>query len=132
MLYLLPLFAAIAPFIIWPIERLFPYPFFVEELVKAFLVLPLTDLDNFRNKIEFSIVIGLLFTLSESVLYIFNIQEVGNLGVFLVRILLTFPLHTGTVLIMIAFSLKKKLLIIPGLVCAIVIHILFNYFISFI
>ena len=61
-----------------------------------------------------------------------EVKEVGNLGVFLVRILLTFPLHTGTILIMIAFSLKKKLLIIPGLVCAIIIHALFNYLVSFI
>ncbi|KKU27764.1 MAG: hypothetical protein UX42_C0024G0020 [Microgenomates group bacterium GW2011_GWC1_46_20] len=42
---LLPLFAAIAPFLIWPIEFVLPYPHIIEELVKAhastFLILSL-------------------------------------------------------------------------------------------
>lgn len=131
-LALIPLYAIILPFIVWIIEIFLPYPFFIEELAKGFLVFLIV-----KNKVELSkkvylvLSVGILFTLSESILYLFNIYYAQELSIFFQRILLTGVLHVTTSLIILFSVLKKKYLIVLGLAAAIIIHYLYNLYIPF-
>lgn len=125
-----PLFALIAPFIVWPIELILPYPHIIEELAKAVLVFTLLNLPERLTKIKLAILIGVLFAFSESVLYLFNIQLVGNIQTYFVRLLVTIPLHVITTLIILLPALKNKKLIIVGVVFASLIHYFFNLYIQ--
>ena len=127
---LTPLLALIAPFVVWPIELILPYPHVVEELVKAFLVYTLLDLPDRLTKIKLAILIGVLFAFSESVLFLFNIQMVGNIQTYFVRLLVTIPLHVVTTLIILLPALKNKKLIIVGVILASLVHYFFNYYIQ--
>lgn len=114
---LTPLFAVIAPFIVWPIEYFFPYPFIVEELAKAVLVR--------INKPTYTeaILAGFLFAFSESVFYLINILETGNFETYMLRLALTAPLHILTILI-----IKKNFQL--GLPLAMTIHYFYNAFLN--
>jgi len=127
---LTPLFALIAPFVVWPIELILPYPHIIEEFAKAVLVFTLLDLPDRLEKIKLAILIGVLFAFSESVLYLFNIQLVGNIQTYFVRLLVTTPLHIITTLIILLPALKNKKLIIVGVVFASLVHYLFNLYIQ--
>jgi RsiW-degrading membrane proteinase PrsW (M82 family) len=127
---LTPLFALIAPFVVWPIELILPYPHIIEELAKAVLVFTLLDLPEHFTKIKLAILIGVLFAFSESVLYLFNIQLVGSVQTYFIRLLVTVPLHVITTLIILLPALKNKKLIIVGVVFASLVHYLFNLYIQ--
>ncbi len=127
---LTPLFALIAPFVVWPIELILPYPHIIEELAKAILVFTLLDLPERLTKIKLAILIGALFAFSESVLYLFNIQLVGNIQTYFVRLLVTIPLHVITTLIILIPALKNKKLIIVGVILASIVHYFFNLLIQ--
>jgi RsiW-degrading membrane proteinase PrsW (M82 family) len=127
---LTPLFALIAPFVVWPIELILPYPHIIEELAKAVLVFTLLDLPERLTKIKLAILIGVLFAFSESVLYLFNIQLVGDVQTYFVRLLVTVPLHVITTLIILLPALKNKKLIIVGVIFASLIHYFFNLYIQ--
>lgn len=127
---LTPLLALIAPFVVWPIELLLPYPHIIEELAKAVLVFTLLDLPERLTKIKLAILIGVLFAFSESVLYLFNIQLVGSIQTYFVRLLVTTPLHVITTLIILLPALKNKKLIIVGVLLASLVHYLFNLYIQ--
>ena len=115
MILFLPLLAAIAPLLIWPIELLFPYPHLIEELVKTLLIVPLLDDLKKSAQVKMIILLGFLFALSESVLYLFNISVMGNLKIFFSRLLITIPLHTITLFLIFLPTMKnKKLIILPG------------------
>ena len=126
---LTPLPSLISPFVVWPIELILPYPHIVEELAKAILVFTLLNLPERSTKIKSAILIGVLFAFSESVLYLFNIQLVGNIQTYFVRLLVTIPLHVITTLIILLPALKNKKLIIVGVVFASLVHYLFNLYI---
>lgn len=127
---LTPLFALIAPFVVWPIELMLPYPHIIEELAKAVLVFTLLNLPNRLTKIKLAILVGVLFAFSESVLYLFNIQLVGSIQTYFVRLLVTIPLHVITTLIILLPALKNKKLIIVGVIFASLVHYLFNLYIQ--
>jgi hypothetical protein len=127
--FFIPLIAAFVPFILWPIELFLPYPYIIEEIAKMLLIIPLLGLNN-SSKIKLTLIIGLIFAISEGVLYIFNIYLVGNVGTLLERFLFTIPLHTLTSLIILLPSLIDKRLILLGLVAAILIHYFFNLYIA--
>lgn len=126
MYFLIPLVAAIAPFVIWPIELLLPYPYIVEEAVKALLVLFILDCTRISLRIKTVLASALLFTLSETVLYILNISLVGNLSTLLIRFGLTFILHSLTMLIIFFSAYKTKWLMPIGIVAAMLIHYFYN------
>lgn len=127
---LVPLFSLIAPFLIWPVEIFLPYPFFVEEIVKAFLILlVLKNKDNSTNKLYSAILVGALFSFSETVLYIFNIYTYGGLSTFFERILVTMPMHIVTAVIIYFCALKDRRLIILGVMIAALVHYLFNQYV---
>ncbi len=127
---LTPLLALIAPFVVWPIELVLPYPHIIEELAKAILVFALLNLPERLTKIKLAILIGILFAFSESVLYLFNIQLVGNIQTYFIRLLVTIPLHVVTTLIILLPALKNKKLIIVGVIFASLVHYLFNLYIQ--
>ena len=122
---LVPLFAAITPFILWPIEIILPYPYIVEEISKAILIFFLLKLPN-REKILGTIMIGFLFSFSETVLYLFNVFSVGSLQTLFLRFIFTTPMHIVTSLIILSSALINKNLIILGIIIAALVHYIFN------
>ena len=119
-------FASIAPFILWPIELIFPYPHFVEELAKSALIfIFLKSLQDKRALLQVALA-GALFAFSESVLYLFNIAAVGSLKTFFIRLAATTPMHIITFVIILSAVQINKRLIILGLVLAILIHYFYN------
>ncbi len=130
MSFWVPLMAAIAPFIIWPIEIFFPYPHIVEELAKALLIFFLLKSTDNRQKIVGGILVGFLFAFSENVLYMLNIFSVGNPQVLILRFVLTMPMHIATSGVILAVALIDKRLIFLGIILAGFIHYFFNIYVS--
>lgn len=124
---LTPLIAAVLPFIVWPIELVLPYPAVVEELAKAATVFFLNRHVEKFHPYTIGIVVGCMFALSESVLYLFNITAVGTLSTFLVRLALTIPLHIVTATIISQNVLKGTQRALFGILCAIAIHAFYNF-----
>lgn len=110
--------ALIFPFILLLVEKLLPYPYIVEELCKFYLA---KKADSSKT----AIVLGLVFSLSESVFYFLNPVYSLNANLFAFRLLLVSAMHITTVLVMYYFSKRKSLWPI-GLILAIFIHYLFN------
>ena len=129
MLPLIPLFAVIFPFILWPVEILLPYPYIFEEIAMMLLLIPVLK-ENRKHQIKTAVIIGVLFSVSEAVLYLFNIYLVGDIRTFFIRILLTTSLHVLTPIIILLPTFISKKLIIVGLILAIAVHYFFNLFIS--
>ncbi len=130
MIELIPLFAAVTPFILWPIEIIIPAPYIIEEIAKLILIFPLLAEKSVARKIRFTILIGMIFAFSEAVLYLFNISLVGNIGTFFERLMFTIPLHTLTALTILIPSLYGKRLVFAGLIAAIIIHYFYNVLIA--
>ena len=124
--FIIPLFALIAPFILWPIEYYFPYPFIFEEIAKGILVYFVVTDKTIKNKVSAVILSTLLFSISESFLYLINIYQVGNISTLFMRFILTTPMHIVTSLIILFFGIKDKRLIPLGVVISGVIHLFFN------
>lgn len=125
MLPLIPLFAVITPFILWPIEILAPYPYIIEEIAMTLLLLPVLK-ENRTAQVKTAIIIGVLFSVSEAVLYLFNIFLVGDIQTFFVRILVTAPLHVLTPIIILLPTFINKRLLMVGFILAVVVHYFFN------
>lgn len=119
--------SAIAPILLIPVEKILPYPYFVEEIVIFLLVRKLA-----KEKYNFwhaAIVGGLLFTLTESFLYLPNIiNSGGGISVMFHRILFTGILHCGTSVGMFFGNRKSIFWGMFSLVIAMAIHYLFNWF----
>ena len=128
---LAPLFALIAPFLVWPIEFLLPYPHIVEEIAKGFLIYLVLDIKKTSDKILTALAVGLLFSFSETVLYLFNIFAVGDLSILFKRMAYTIPLHLITVLIILFPALKDKRLLVVGIILAGVLHYLYNKYLAY-
>jgi len=124
------LLAVAAPFILWPVEILAPYPHIFEEFFKLALVLViLNERGPAFRKITLGVNSGVLFALSESFLYFLNIFQVGQPSVFVQRLIFTIPLHTITIMLMILPAFKKKGLILVGLLFAVALHYFYNLYI---
>lgn len=121
------LLGAILPFILWPIELVLPYPYLVEEIAKVIIVyLILNSTLKLKEKFQITFLSGLLFSISESVMYLFNISQVGSTETLFIRLALTIPLHVGTMIIILIFGLKRKKMSILGILLTIPIHYFFN------
>jgi len=123
---LIPLVAAIAPFILWPLELFLPYPFLIEEIVKTGIVYFVLKEKGEKTKLFLTIMSGVLFSITETVLYSFNIFIAGTKNTLLQRFSLTTPLHVGTILIIFLLANKNKNLLFLGTAVAITIHFVFN------
>jgi len=130
MIPILLLSAFFTPYLIWPIELFLPYPFIIEEIAKAILVLILLRLEEDKKTgIYVALGMGACFAFTESVFYIFNIALVGNISTYLLRLALTIPLHSVTTLIIFltaTINKERKRYIVAGVVIAGVIHYIFN------
>lgn len=123
---ILPL-AAAAPFILWPIEMLAPYPHILEEFFKLALVLIILNGRGpaFR-KITLGLTSGVLFALSETFLYFLNIFQANQFNLFAQRLIFTIPLHVATMILMILPALRKRELVLVGFLLAVALHYFFN------
>jgi len=120
----------ILPMLLIPIVAVTGYSEVVEESVKALVVVYLiAKLASTKSKILAAVLFGLLFGLSESMLYLTNILQVGDMNVFVYRLMFTIPMHTATVLLMTLATLRVRWYILFGLVNAIILHLIFNNYI---
>jgi len=129
-----PLLAAIAPFFLFFLEQLLPYPYIIEEVFKLLLVLVIlkSKSSNHSQPLTLALIASFLFTLTETVFYFFNFFPAQKLSPLLTRFGTTLTLHTLTTLI-ILFAAKKHRLLIPlSLGATIIIHYYYNQFISFV
>ncbi|OGK18824.1 hypothetical protein A3D80_02960 [Candidatus Roizmanbacteria bacterium RIFCSPHIGHO2_02_FULL_40_13b] len=120
-------FAAIAPFILWPIEIFFPYPHIVEELAKALLIFFILKSGDNRQKIYATILIGFLFGITENFLYLFS---PATSQTHLFRFMVTMPLHITTSLAILIPALLDKRLLFLGIVLAGLLHYFYNTSVS--
>lgn len=121
----------ILPLILVLIVKLTGFSEIFEEICKAVIVLFLIlRFNNFWQKIIAGVLFGFLFSLSESLLYLNNIFQVGDFYIFWQRFFLATPMHIVTVLVILFFGMKSKKYIIPGTLVAIIIHLVFNYFVT--
>jgi RsiW-degrading membrane proteinase PrsW (M82 family) len=123
----IPLAAALLPLVVWPIEYYLPYPYLVEEIAKAAVIWLALSSEGLWQKIKLALVVGALFSVSETILYLFNVLPIqGAEKVILQRLTLTLPLHLITSLVIVLPALKDKRLIVFGVILAGLIHYLFN------
>jgi len=122
------LISLVSPIFLLPIEKLLPYPYFIEEAVKLVVVLLIikSEVETKKSLLALVFLGGILFTLSESVFYLVNIFALGDLMVFPKRLVLTGGLHTGTAMSMYFLSRKSYLGLMAGFIGAVVIHYFFN------
>lgn len=120
-----PLMALFLPFLLWPVEWFLPYPAVVEELAKLGLVLMVVKNAPVKVQLPMVIASGLMFAASETLLYIVNAAQYGNLAVLGWRLILTVPMHLATFIIL-YWGVKEKLWW-AGLAIAILVHWGFNF-----
>ena len=125
------LFSLFLPYLLWPIERILPYPHIIEEAAKAGVILYLLNQDlKKRDKITLSLLIGVAFGLTEGIFYIGNILMVGNLNTFALRLIITIPFHALTSFVILFPAFYKKYLIVAGLIAAVFLHYFFNLIVA--
>lgn len=105
----------ILPMILWFVEKVFPYPALVEEMTKALVVY---RAGGWRQAFG----LGLIFGLSEAVLFLVNANILQNMSAIFWRLLLTVPMHGVTSLVFFVFRRQWWL----GLTLAVLSHCLFN------
>lgn len=111
--------ALVFPFFILLLEKLLPYPYIIEEIFKFFLA-------KSAKTTQVALILGILFSFSEAIFYFLN-PSYSILDPYksFVRLLIVTPMHITTILVMQYFSQRKNLWLV-GLLCAILIHYLFN------
>jgi hypothetical protein len=93
------LVAALAgPFVLWPIELLLPWPVWIEEVYKGWLIW-LVLRSRPQNGIFWVIVAGLGFGMSETMLYLVNFMQSGDLSGWGLRLITTVPMHALTMVV---------------------------------
>lgn len=127
MVVLILIFALALPLLLIPVEQVWPYPYVIEELAKLSLVWALVKSRKKTNHlVKWVVVVGLVFTFSESMFYLMNIFAVWDLGLWPVRLLLTGLLHVLT-LLMLYWGVKKgRFWLLVTLAGAMLVHFLFN------
>lgn len=120
------LYAVVAPLVLLLVSSVWQYPPILEEVAK-WGILRLTA-DAVQLTVKQGVMVGLLFGLSEAVLYSLNGWQGGQWAMLGMRLLLTVPMHTLTGAV-IAEGMKRRMGIV-GLVIAMVIHGGFNYLVS--
>ena len=126
---LILLFSLVAPLPLLVIEKVFPYPFIIEELIKLIFVFILVTQENKfkKNMLPFVIISGILFAVSESIFYLINIFASQAFMVFFQRLLMTGIMHSVTILIIYLFTKRRRYWWILGFIIAMIVHFLYNY-----
>ena len=110
--------ALIGPFVLLLLESFFPYPYLLEEVFKFFLA-------KEAKTTKTAVLLGILFSLSESIFYLFNPTYQLSVSNNIIRFLLVAPMHITTILVM-QYFIKRKSMWPVGLVLAVIIHFAFN------
>ena len=113
---MLELWMAILPLILWFLERFLPFPVLIEEAAKAIFVVRAVSKKQ-------ALTLGLLFGISEAILFLINANLLLNLNSFWLRLVLTVPMHGVTALLIYLGGKRYWWL---GLAGAIAVHELFN------
>lgn len=88
----------VGPFVLWPIERVIPMPVVVEEIYKGWLVW-LVLRSGRRNGLIWVFGLGLGFGMSETMLYLLNFLQSGDLSSWGLRFVTAVPMHVITTII---------------------------------
>lgn len=99
----------------------------IEEIFKALFVLFVVSGITGLKRFYYAGLFAVIFTVSESVLYLNTILQIGNLDLFVERIILTAPMHILTTLIIVLFSFGNKKKIVIGFILALILHLSFNH-----
>ena len=118
--------ALISPLLLMPIEGVLPYPFIIEELFKYILLLGINR-NKQRHLVE-SVLVGLLFNLTETFLYIPSIINSGKISVLWGRLFYTGLMHGITCALMYFGIKKNKYFGLIALILAMLLHFGFNKF----
>ena len=117
------LYSAVAPLLLLLVSSVWQYPAVLEEVVKWGIMK--WSMVNDQWSMNAGALVGLVFGLSEAILYSSNAWASGDWNAMLYRIALTVPMHTICAMIT-ATGMKKGVGYI-GLASAMVIHGVFNY-----
>lgn len=124
-MWLLSVLCLFAPFPLLLVETIFPWPFLVEEFFKFFIVKKLPTKNNYL----YPLTLGLIFSFSESILYLSNFFSLGSFALLPLRLILTTLLHSFLFLLLYQFRSSRPLSYL-SLLLAIIIHYFYNLFIS--
>lgn len=119
------LYSAVAPLLFLLVSSVWQYPALLEEVVKWGIMQ--NSVVGRSVQVKDGIIVGLVFGLSEAILYTSNSWVSGDWNAMLYRIALTVPMHTLTAMIT-ALGMKKGVWYI-GLIASIVLHLMFNSFV---
>jgi len=122
---LLLLMSFFGPFFLWPIEYLSPFPFVIEEIYKIFVV------KISKNITDRTVIIGgVLFSMSETILYTINGQSTGHLFFYIsARFINVAVLHTITLLIT-KKLIKNYIALSAGFILNVTLHYLYNMYVA--
>ena len=123
----LGMYSAIAPLILLLLSSVWKYPAVLEEVVKWGI--SKLGCNNKVVEVRDGIVVGLVFGLSETILFTSNAWSGGQWGAMGMRLILTVPMHAVTAMI-IASGIRNKMGYL-GLIIAMVVHAGFNYLVGF-
>lgn len=127
-----PLMALMAPFLVWGVEQFLPFPYLVEEAIKAiFAYVIISRIPDKTRQILFAVFLAVLFSLSETVLYLFNLFQSNTVSVLFLRLILTTSMHTVTIAIMVLCSFVNKKLFSLGIILAVIVHYFYNLLVVF-
>ena len=122
----LGIYSAIAPFILLLLSSMWSYPPVLEEVVKWGILR--SKILDVRSQILGGAVVGLVFGLSEAVLFASNSWMLGDWSSMVGRLLLTVPMHTATASVT-AWGMSRRMGWV-GLLIAMGMHAGFNYFVG--
>lgn len=117
---ILTILCLFAPFPLWLIEIILPYPYIIEELFKFFIA----KYTPRKNTWYFPLILGLIFSFSETVLYLINFFALGNFSNLPLRLISTTILHTS--LFFLQYYARNSRLRYFTLILAIILHFLYN------
>lgn len=120
------MYSAIAPLVLLLVTTVWKYPAVLEEVVK-YGIMKIGAMEQ-PVKTSTGLVVGLVFGLSEAILYTANAWASAQWAPMVLRLVLTVPMHTVTAIV-IAWAMQKRMGWI-GLFLAMLIHGMFNYFIQ--
>lgn len=120
------MYSAIAPLVLLLLASVWKYPAVLEELVK-YGIMRVGAIERPTSP-QTGIVVGLVFGLSEAILYTANAWTSAQWGPMALRLVLTVPMHTITAVV-IAWGMQKRMGWV-GVVVAMVMHGGFNMLIS--
>lgn len=116
------------PLFLVPVEWFLAYPYIVEEVAKAVVIYLFRSYEQTGRQLKAVFFGGILFTFSESGLYLSNVAQDGVTQMFFARLLIVGLLHVLTYFIIYTFS--RRWWVVLGVIIAIVIHYMFNFIIS--